>query len=1036
MAFHRFVTPTYSGGLPVGYDLINVVSGGTGASGSAFADSAKGIGNPNTGTYFVAWGEDATSSNANRGLKALSQNTDLLDDQMHRDLAMAVRTNDATAGSPVTTIILPTNTFIGTSGYSTSTTDLARLFSILDTSDNEIVIQGTGQKVQVTSVTLGTGDVVGGGGANGSFSGNTVQINISPSIPTGTSYRIWYGTRTNLATLPADALTTIKIRGAEEVPSEVENLFRLLHGNNLAWNAAWTSTIYDLATSGLYDRYNRSYVAALTAPPEPYFPASNTLGDGSGAWILRSGPALTVYSDGDQSGLVDPLNALFVGKNIDTLPEESGGVVTFAAFGARRSSTANANETANSRTPGGALFMGLWPHDFGASIDATQPYTRIVAGSTASLSNIGSFDPDTGEAIVQLTGASNYFQTAGHSAIAVGYDLIEISYIKSAVTHYHTFVIVGLGASNDLSSITKARVRRLNGTVPDFSATSGATVRWVSTSFAVGDGSGRYHRYANAYADSISVMLDGLYYQVPPSITTQTGDNDVLRVPVRFSAQAATAAARALEWGGFSTSVPSGPSLPSRLTGDGAIYAASSTNTEAGQFYGGVGARGIYAQAGSGGAAAIDGVGTGSNSIGVRGAGAGAGAGGYFSGGATGHGVVANGYGSGAGITAIANDTGIGGVFTGGAFGRGILATGISAAGIEGLVTGGSAAPGVKGTGNITSPGGLFLGGVTGDGVQGTAGASGNGGGGRFTGNGHGAGVFGVGGAGATGAVSENVGGHFTGGAHGHGVYAVGGASSCNGLYALGGGTDAHAIFAQGVGNGYGLYAQGGAIALYAGLFNATGTNTGGVDIVGNGSGHGLRVTHNGAGNGNAIFATRGSVPGTKKPTIKADGHTEAVIELTQLLARKPAIKITEGTIEMNGTDLAITTDPGPNTLHPAFITKGWGLIDCTGSVGSGGASALGGTNILSTSIVEPFGAGNGGFCRVDFVENMLDINYGLQVTPRMTGGKTYAPVIHAQATDHFIVGFAKKLDSNLVGDYLDLAAALISFTFHVDALQ
>jgi N utilization substance protein A len=27
MAFHRFITPTYFGGLPVGYDLINVVSG-------------------------------------------------------------------------------------------------------------------------------------------------------------------------------------------------------------------------------------------------------------------------------------------------------------------------------------------------------------------------------------------------------------------------------------------------------------------------------------------------------------------------------------------------------------------------------------------------------------------------------------------------------------------------------------------------------------------------------------------------------------------------------------------------------------------------------------------------------------------------------------------------------------------------------------------------------------------------------------------------------------------------------------------------
>jgi hypothetical protein len=158
-------------------------------------------------------------------------------------------------------------------------------------------------------------------------------------------------------------------------------------------------------------------------------------------------------------------------------------VIGVAAFGARRSSTANVNE--GLYTPSAASFMALWPHDYQVGISTSNPYTRIVAGSSATLSNVGAINDNTGEAIVQLTGANNYFQTGGNSSVAVGYDLLEISYIKSGTQHYHTFVIVGLGASDDPSNATKARVRLANGVVPDFSSTSGATVRWLSHSFSL-----------------------------------------------------------------------------------------------------------------------------------------------------------------------------------------------------------------------------------------------------------------------------------------------------------------------------------------------------------------------------------------------------------------------------------------------------------------------------------------------------------------------------------------------------------------------
>ena len=575
MAFHRYVTPTYYGGLPVGYDLINVVSGGTGAGGSAFADGAKGLGNPNTGTYFVAWGEDATSSNANRGLRALAQNTDLLDDLFHRDLARPVRTNDAVAGAPVSTVVLPTNTFLGTAGYTTSVADLARLFSILDSNDNEIIINSTGQKVQVTSVALGAGDVIGGGGANGSFSGNTVQLNISPSIPTGTTYRIWYADRTNLGVLPVDAFTTIKIRGAEEVSSAVEDLFRLLHGNNLSWNAGWTTTVYDMAASGLFDRYNRGTGNEMGTPPESYWGTALDTG-GSGGWIRRSGPALTMYTWADEvGGYTDPINALFAGKFVDTSPFDAAGATGFVVYGSRKSGSATTGESPYE--PGAASFMALWPHHTLNTIHASFPYTRIFEGATASLANVGAYNANTGEAVVTVTQAGNYFRTGGSSSIAVGYDLLEITYTQTAVVKRIVCVIVAHGASNDTGSETKVRVRRLDGAIPDFSSCTNVSIKWHSLSFGVGDGAGRYHKWKYGYADNVSILFDGLFYQVPPRLMAEAELDNVIRVPAIFSAAGLEESAHAVRWGGFRYTMPSGPVVPSSLNGDGGMTVQGKT---------------------------------------------------------------------------------------------------------------------------------------------------------------------------------------------------------------------------------------------------------------------------------------------------------------------------------------------------------------------------------------------------------------------------------------------------------------------------
>lgn len=219
--FHRFVDPSYANAPVLGvgpattafdgilYNRFNVTSGGTGGGGSAFMDANKGAG-PNVGTYAVAFGEDASSSNANRGLRALAENTDYLDDLFHRDIALPITTSTTVSGvGGDTSIVLPAETFVG----DTLTYPLEMLFAVVDDLDREIMNAGTGTKVTVSTI---AGATIGDG-----FAAGAVTLNFSTAVPEGITYKVHYTTRSNLATLPADALSFVRIRPAEE-----DNWFR------------------------------------------------------------------------------------------------------------------------------------------------------------------------------------------------------------------------------------------------------------------------------------------------------------------------------------------------------------------------------------------------------------------------------------------------------------------------------------------------------------------------------------------------------------------------------------------------------------------------------------------------------------------------------------------------------------------------------------------------------------------------------------------------------------------------------------------
>ena len=249
MPVHRYITPTYFGGLPVTHDLINVTSGGIGASdGSALVAPKKPAPHPNQGTYFVAFGEDATSQQANRGFKALAENTDFLDDVVHRDLAVPTVTATTTvAGVPAASVVLAGDVFVGV-GAANDPRTRAGLVQVLDASGFPLTILngGTHVPVLVSKIHNGAGfDVIV---ANTFFNAPTVDFN--PSIPIGITYRLAYYTRSRLSQHSVGMLTKFGdgVRDYGTLQAEVRNNLIALQAADVVLAAADASIIARLNT--------------------------------------------------------------------------------------------------------------------------------------------------------------------------------------------------------------------------------------------------------------------------------------------------------------------------------------------------------------------------------------------------------------------------------------------------------------------------------------------------------------------------------------------------------------------------------------------------------------------------------------------------------------------------------------------------------------------------------------------------------------------------------------------------------------------
>jgi hypothetical protein len=481
--FHRRSTPSYFGGLPGGYDYLNKPTdpsvGGTGAA--AFADGKK-VGGPNDGTYYIAFGEDATSLDANRPSDALGTNTDFLDDILHRDLSLTVRTADVTAGGAVASVVISGQVFVGAFGTPNNADQRGRLISALDSNDNEI-IDSTGATVVASLIHNGSSTNVVGTQSSGFYSGPTV--NFTPSIPSGTTYRIYYGQRTNLASLPISAFTDLIIRNAQEVDGVVESQFRNLHapGNLQAWDAPWDSTIRALAASGLNERYRRK-----TGVPASF--TFDTPGDG--AIIVRDGKALEVrgFTNTLGTGAPPDKNLALIRLTGDSTTAVGGSwplTNKGADVGIWHETDLNGSNTASEISRlgvSGPALMDVVPRNYTSGTLTTQAFTYVNPASTATLNPTSGSDSSSKRRV--QCAAGQYFRIpsggdANKTAVRVGLDMVEVT--VGGVTS--TYMITDFVGTNSVL------VAHMTGKFADFGATAvSANIRLVQTAVSIGGSAG------------------------------------------------------------------------------------------------------------------------------------------------------------------------------------------------------------------------------------------------------------------------------------------------------------------------------------------------------------------------------------------------------------------------------------------------------------------------------------------------------------------------------------------------------------------
>lgn len=458
------------------------------AGSRATASGAQSGGHSEDGSFYVCNENDATHAIANRPHQAIATSLDLLDNLFRRPIAVPTKLDDSTGGSPVSskTISSAEMVWLGSAG-----TEYSSLFHIVDADGREI-INSSGSTCTVTASNPPPGDA---GLLNG-FANVAVQLTISPAIPAGTTYRIYYAKKGSLAELPRDAITGLGIGSRAEVDGTVRKMLKNLHGGGLDWDAAWTSTIYSLAVSGLNDRYNRdSSVSTVGGGPEPELGYDLDV-DGSGSWIRRNGYAPSVYKESiSYSPWLDPIGAawkavMFYSSSLNNTTKPING---FVFYGGNYCAGASISDS-HDYSPIASSFLSLDTNRMAEdSTDYANAYTYLKYGTPCTTG----YDGVDAEFYVDV--ASPYrFHNGTNTDIQSQIDVLEVYDSVNEVRM--SFLVYKLKTS------TRAYLRRLDGSKPGNLGTLSGSLRWHPVRFAVSGGAAEAAAYSSLYGSHLYGM--------------------------------------------------------------------------------------------------------------------------------------------------------------------------------------------------------------------------------------------------------------------------------------------------------------------------------------------------------------------------------------------------------------------------------------------------------------------------------------------------------------------------------------------------
>ena len=534
--FHRLADPTYyvpGGGFPTDYDKINdpthVSVGETGSAAAVTGDgNGRKDGGTNDGIYFVGFKDQGTSGDVNRGLSALSLNTDYLDDIVNSDISKPENLEGKTStGDSSYTFSGGAPVFVGVLGTSSTPKIIREMFRVLDSSGNELVVDAAADgilvPVVITLVHNGASVDQIGVPTSGYYADPTVDL--SPTIPSGVAYTIAYSVRSSLKASDASLLT-----GARVQPSMFTDRDTLVD----------VSRLYRRGLDGAYRRSTSSH------------PNVDVDTGASGAIIDVDGGPVQFRTFGAQEfGAAAALVRGYEDNVGVTTPSVSDVGSTGYVVRSDYKGTVSGGEEANGRLSG-ASFMDAWPHDTTAAVTVggANVRTQVTTGSLATL-NVG------GAAASTITlNASDFFWIGGlgveKSSVLTGYDMLDVTRASGDV---ETYYIVEL----DTGNARLAYLAKLTGDKASFPADEVVTARWVSLMYRQGVG-------ALSHTDAIN----GDPHEKPKktSFFVRTGapqfsdggllaENDKQNSAV-FCAPTIDASEVVIAWGGFGSDASTG----------------------------------------------------------------------------------------------------------------------------------------------------------------------------------------------------------------------------------------------------------------------------------------------------------------------------------------------------------------------------------------------------------------------------------------------------------------------------------------------